>query len=370
LAGGSSPPVGTKLCYRSRPIVVWTRGIIVGVSGGPDSLGLAAVLARVIRVLPTPVTLVHVDHGLRPESSDDAERCLGLAQALELRCDVVRLPAALQLLHPGVGVEEAARRERYVALASAAERYGTALVAVAHHLDDQAESVLIHLLRGAGLAGAAAMAEVTPLPVPWWERAAVPTSIALWRPFLEEERAVVRAYARDRGLTPIEDASNADPAFRRNRIRNEVMPILESIAPGASGALARYARVARDEDGLVSELAAEAYYRVVQADGTIDAAGLRQEHLAIRRRVMRHWIRVRTGREEISLNRIEAVLAAVGRDGESRAIEVGEGWHVVVAGDCVDVQRGIDRRPVTAERSFHTGQSTVEATSAGKDACA
>src|SRR5262249_20892404 len=235
-------------------------GITVGFSGGADSLALAAVLARLAPVAAVRVWLVHVDHGLRPDSAGEAEACGRLARELGLPVVSVGLWSELLERHGGVGIEEAARRERYVALARAAEINRSAMIATAHHRDDQAETVLLHLLRGAGLHGASGMAELSRIAVPWWETRPrrEPPAIDLWRPFLDESRGVVRAYARETGLTPVEDPSNDEPRFRRNRIRHEVMPLLEHVSPGAEAALARYARIAREEDALLDALADQA----------------------------------------------------------------------------------------------------------------
>src|SRR5205823_6991315 len=139
------------------------------------------------------------------ESSADAAACRRLAVELGLPLIEVPLSPGLPERHPGVGVEEAARRERYVALAQAAQDVGSAVVAVAHHREDQAETVLLHLLRGAGLSGATGMAEMSRLTVPWWKPRADRESrtIDLWRPFLDEPRSTVRGYADATGLKPI-----------------------------------------------------------------------------------------------------------------------------------------------------------------------
>jgi tRNA(Ile)-lysidine synthetase-like protein len=315
-------------------------GVTVGFSGGADSLALAAVLARLAPVVAVRVSLVHVDHGLRLESAGDADACERLAEALRLPFVAVRLPVGLVERHAGVGVEEAARRERYVALAREAEVNGSAILAVAHHRDDQAETVLLHLLRGAGLSGASGMAELSRMTVPWWEapRDGESRTIQLWRPFLDEPRATVRDYAIGTGLAPSEDATNDEGRFRRNRLRHEVMPLLQSISPGADAALARYARIARAEDGVLEAMSDQALARAARVDSTLSMRALSEEHPAIRRRVVLAWLRGFGVPDEVALERIDGVLDAVERRRGGCRIEIGGGWSVLVGRGALSVR--------------------------------
>jgi tRNA(Ile)-lysidine synthase len=308
--------------------------VVVGFSGGSDSLALAAILARLQPVSGIHVSLVHVDHGLRPESADDATKGSRLADALCLPCVVVRLRDDLAGRHPGVGVEETARRERYIALAGEAAILGARVVAVGHHLEDQAETVLLHLLRGSGLSGATGMAESNPLTVPWWpqEPGTETRTLVLWRPLLDEPRDLVRAYANSTGLTPIHDSSNDDLHFRRNQLRHQVMPMLRAIDPGADAALARYARIAREEDALLSDLARRVLNDATRDDGALDIEPLLREHLAVQRRVVRAWLGRSGAPSGLGLERIDAVLDAASEKRGERLIEIGEGWSVSADG--------------------------------------
>jgi tRNA(Ile)-lysidine synthetase-like protein len=321
-------------------------GITVGFSGGADSLALAAVLARLAPVAAVEVSLVHVDHGLRPASAEDAEACARLARALGLPLLPVRLRSESLERHGGVGIEEAARRERYVALAGEARISGSPVVATAHHRDDQAETVLLHLLRGSGLHGASGMAELSRFTVPWWDTRPGDegTTIDLWRPFLDEPRETVRAYARATGLMAVEDPSNDEPRFRRNRIRHEVMPLLEDVSPGAAGALTRYARIAREEDDLLDAIAIETLARATPVDSSLNLDALSREHPAIRRRMVLRWLHRFGVPDEIALDRIDAVLDAVARRHGGSRVEIGGGWSVHVRLGALSV-RGPSVRP-------------------------
>ena len=301
--------------------------VVVGFSGGPDSLALLAVLRRVAPLGRFEPVAVHVDHRLRHGAAAEQRRAGDLACALGVRFLGVRPDSDPRETYPGVGMEEAARRARYLALAAAAGEEGAAMVALAHHAQDQAETVLLHLLRGSGLAGAAAMAERTAVAVPWWTRSGGPTMI-LWRPFLGEPRPVVRAYAATTGLAAIEDPSNDDLTLRRNQLRRTVMPALDAVTGGANGVLARFARLAADDDAALDAFAEDAEDRVLVPNGGLAADRLGREPVAIQRRIVRRWVQRRAGIVPTA-DRVEAVLALVRSRAGGRTLEIGDGFKVV-----------------------------------------
>ena len=260
--------------------------VVVGFSGGADSLALAAVLGRLAGQGGPRLLLAHVDHALRSSSAAEAANAADLAAALGLPFRAVRLSDDPQKLHPGVGLEEAARRERYLAFAEAVAASEAVGVTLAHHQDDQAETVLLHLLRGAGVAGAAGMAEWSSMVVPWWgDQAAPGRRLAVWRPFLDEPKTIVREYAGRLGLAPVEDPSNADRDLRRNALRHEALPILNRIVPSATAALARFARLAAADDAYLEEIVAVVYRRAVTETGDLS----RRRWRANRRRCGGGW---------------------------------------------------------------------------------
>jgi tRNA(Ile)-lysidine synthase len=380
LAGGSIPPVGTTLELASsepcsiRPetslpkstapdtanpktpdgfeqrLLARARAaglapgdrFVVGFSGGCDSLALAAALRRVEAVLGVSLQLLHVDHRLRPASADDAQRAADLATALGLDFGVIAIPAPPQTIHPGVGLEEAARRERYRVLFEEASRVGARAVVTAHHQDDQAETVLLHLLRGGGVHGAKGMDERALAPFPLrdadYDISQKSESPWLWRPLLRESRASIDAYVGLLGLTPIEDPSNADQSLRRNALRHQVLPLLEEQFPGAKAALARFAMLAAEDDRLLSDLADEAAAATVQSDGLLVASLLREQPLALQRRVVRQWLSRVTGSAAFSADRTDAVLD-LAREGAGGTVEIGEGWTVRRARGMLRVER-------------------------------
>lgn len=328
--------------------------VVVGFSGGADSLALAAALGRVAAKARLRPLLAHVDHALRDISQKEQETAREVAAALRLPFRALRVSDRVRQWHPGVGLEEAARRERYRLLAAtaneAATGSGRGVIALAHHASDQAETVLLHLLRGAGLTGAGGMAERVERVVPWWEvrngqedgaePAAPPASVVVWRPFVAETGATVRAYAAGLGVAPIEDPSNRDRRFRRNALRHEALPMLERIAPGATEALARFGRLAAEEDAALEALAETVVARGIRPDGSLRLAALAAKPVAIRRRAVRRWLRERTGYRGATADRTEALLRMIDAGDGGRQVEIGEGWTVRSGGGAIRVGRG------------------------------
>ena len=222
---------------RADPVLGAGGGIVVvGYSGGPDSTALLHGLSRVARRLRLELHAVHVDHGLRDASPADAEAARGF-------CAELQLPFHVERVRPRGRGESAARDARHLALESVAARLGAATVALGHTADDQVETVLLHLLRGSGLEGIAAMA---------------PREGLRFRPLLGAWRRQVEAYCARNHLTPRRDETNDDPAFTRNRVRNELIPLLEAgYNPRAREALLRLADAARQEHDVVVGLARE-----------------------------------------------------------------------------------------------------------------
>jgi tRNA(Ile)-lysidine synthase len=313
-----------------------SENLVVGFSGGRDSLALAAALRRVRAVLGVEPVLVHVDHQLRATSHEEAQRAAELAADLGLPFRAVPVSSALRQRAAGVGIEDAARQERYRLLFAVATDLGARAVATAHHEQDQAETVLLHLLRGGGVHGAAGMAERSSSPVSL-PPADSPNDISpevdpgvpwLWRPFLREPRSAIESYVARLGLTPVQDPSNEDPELRRNALRLEILPLLEERFPGAAAALARYAELAAADDALLDQLAANALETISVNETSLDSRALPRQPNAMQRRVVRQWLSSITGSESFSANRIDAVLDLV-RGGEGgRAIEMGDGWTV------------------------------------------
>lgn len=334
-------PIGIeqRLAVRLRASgLATTAPLVVGFSGGADSLALAAALARV-REPGRRVVLAHVDHGLRPDSADHAAGAERLAATLELPFHRVAMEKRPDEIHPGLGVEEAARRERYRLLAGVAgdERAGT--LVLAHHRDDQAETVLLHLLRGAGTTGIAGMAELSIRRIPWWDEPGQPSeSLTVWRPMLAEPRAELAAYVAARGLAPMHDPTNDDRAYRRNLVRHELLPVLERAWPGAAAALVRHGALAAEDDALLSRIAAAALAGARQGAG-LECGRVAAEELAIRRRLVRAWVASEAPGLEVSAERTEALLRLFEPGRGGRRIDIGQGWTATARSGIVRLER-------------------------------
>lgn len=329
--------------------------VLVGFSGGRDSLALLGVLGNLRNVSGIEPVAVHVDHRLRPESATEQAMAAAMAARLGVPFRGMRIDEQVLAAHAGVGVEEAARRERYRCFAQAARDEKTSVIALAHHQTDQAETVLLHLLRGAGVAGAGAMAEVTRVIVPWWEidTADGGYELIVWRPFLAEPRAIVADYATKLGLDPIEDPSNTDHRYRRNAIRHRALPLLEEIQPGATAALARYAALAAADDALLSDLAASRLKTEVGSneDDDLPRPTVLAEPVALQRRLIRAWLAVRAPGVEIGVERIDALRDLLVRGTGGKLIEIGGGVGI-------SLERGRLRlRPVSRVGSGEVSQT-------------
>lgn len=248
--------------YRGAPVAV-------ACSGGADSLALAAAASHVARHRGVAVHGLVVDHGLQAGSADVAARAADQLAALGC-AEVHVLPVAVE----GTGgIEAAARRARYAALARA--RPANGLVLLGHTLDDQAETVLLGLGRGSGARSIAGMRALDP---PWA------------RPFLGVTRAVTVQACDELGITPWEDPHNSDSRFTRVRLRSEVLPLLEEVLQdGVAEALTRTAGQLREDGEALDAIANDIFQRVVAGD-RLDVAQLAGNPPAVRRRVLRCWL--------------------------------------------------------------------------------
>lgn len=277
--------------------------VVVAVSGGPDSLALLHALHCAADSHSLSLHVAHVDHCLRPSSAWDAGFVREQAEALGLPCTVVA--AAVPRRRDGSFSEAAARDVRYRALVEVATREAAAAIATGHTMDDQAETVLLRAVRGAGLAGLRAMAALGDAPV---EGAAV----GVFRPLLGVRRGETLAYCGQLGLTPVQDETNADTRISRNLLRLEALPLLERLNPQAVAALARLAGTAGTAlDFLDAALAVEwpALASVAEGGVSLDRARLGTLHPALQGlAVRRAWLQTGVGDGAPDAVHVEAAL--------------------------------------------------------------
>ncbi|MCX6872078.1 MAG: tRNA lysidine(34) synthetase TilS [Verrucomicrobia bacterium] len=225
------------------------RHLVVAVSGGLDSMVLLHSLARLRRKFPWQLTVAHCHHGLRGAQADgDADWVRAQSAALGLPCVVEEVAVRTAAAASRESLEMAARRLRHAFLARSALSVGSMEVVLAHHAQDQAELVLLRLLRGSGSDGLAGMKERSPSPAD--------RRVSLLRPFLGFDRGTLEAFARNHGIGHREDASNQDLSIPRNRIRHQLIPDwMAHYSPALPRVLARIADIAAHESDYLREQA-------------------------------------------------------------------------------------------------------------------
>ena len=315
LAGGSNPPSATSLSSLDDLAAAVDRGaralaipddasLVLAVSGGPDSTALLRGAARLVETGSRrwSLTVAHLDHGLRPESADDADFVGLVAAALGLPFESRRTDVAALARAEGRSLEDAGREARYRFLASVAPE--GALIATGHTADDAAETVMMNLLRGSGLAGT---------------RGIPARRGRIVRPLIGERRATLRALLEAAGVGFRLDPSNVDPAHLRNRVRAELLPLLEALRPGAVDRIGHFARLASEDETLLDVLAYAELERRRTADGEIDW------HTPPVPALGRRVLRLAIGDPAPSAERVEALLEAAGGGRGGVTIELGGG---------------------------------------------
>ena len=247
--------------------------VVLAVSGGADSLALAAAASSIQAEASLSFVAVVVDHGLQPESAaiaqEAADRCVALGLT-HVRVVAVDVDTA-----QGDGIEAAARTARYAALRVVAQEVSAAGIVVAHTREDQAETVLLRLARGSGTRAIAGMQEVVG---------------DIWRPFLQLSRQTLRDSLSFYGVTPHDDVHNRDPRFLRSRIRHEVMPMLRAVlGADIDSALAQTAALAGEDANALDQAAAALYDTCMMASELV-CSGFGSHPAAVTKRVIRLWL--------------------------------------------------------------------------------
>ena len=277
--------------------------LVIGCSGGPDSLALLDILAALQEPYALQLIAVYVHHGLRAEA--DGEAAFVRQAAASRHCqfeavyvDVKALGAARQ-----ESVETVGRTERYRIFKRLAKTYGATAIAVAHHQNDQAETVLLHLLRGSGLQGLGAMHAKNGIVI---------------RPLLCLTRPDIEEYITAQGLTPCHDLSNDEPVFTRNRIRLEIIPFLQRYNPAIIADLNRLSLVAQGDEAVLQDLTDETYRRHAQpipGGVALPLDLLQHQRTGLVRRLIRQAVETVTGNtQNVSFHHIETVRALLGKE--------------------------------------------------------
>jgi tRNA(Ile)-lysidine synthase len=290
--------------------------VAVAYSGGRDSTALLHATLAAAREHGLWVAALHVHHGLSPHADEWLRHCESTCRRAAQRGARLRFAAIRLQGHaaPGESVEAWARRERYRALRMMALEQGASIVLLAHHRRDQAETFLLQALRGAGVAGQAAM-----------PREAVREGIRWVRPWLDLSSEAVQAYVKRYRLKHIEDESNADKRFARSRLRTEVWPVLSRTFPGAERSLAIAANWAQQARLAMAELARIDLPAVAGPQG-LNIAAWRELSVPRRSVVLREWLLMHTG-SAAPASLVERLMHEADRPGAARWPLADDGEH-------------------------------------------
>ena len=268
-----------------------TSRFLVAVSGGVDSVVLLHLLQSLAKTLKISIHVAHLDHQIRPESTSDADFVRDLCHEWGITChfDICDVPALAE--QDKISLEMAGRNTRREFLQRIAEQVNAQQIVFAHHRDDQVETFMLRLLRGSGQSGLTAMRVLQG----FW-----------WRPLLNCSREQILAYARQHQLNWVEDKSNSDPAFLRNRLRTQIIPQLLDINPQFTARIVVLTQQFQLEENYWQEQVEQQFEDLVVSrnDGLrLDRAALLKIHPALRIRILREALRQIRG----DLQRIEAV---------------------------------------------------------------
>lgn len=306
--------------------------VVVAISGGADSTALLDLLGRLpgynLRLIAA-----HLNHGLRGEESDaDQEFCRCLAARYAIPYESGRMDVRSLADTCGLNLEDAGRRARISFLDELREKYRSQAVALAHHADDQAETFLMRLLRGAGTAGLSGMAYRN-------ERGYV-------RPLLDATRAEIEQYLRRRGIGWREDTSNGDTTYLRNRIRHDLLPLLETYNPAIRASLVATASVLGGDEALLTEFTEQACALscgMVQGELVSSIGQLRTFNPALRKRVLRLAFKQLTGTlTEVGQRHIEALCDMIDADRPNARLSLPHGVTAVREYDRLIWRQGND----------------------------
>ncbi|HIW33330.1 MAG TPA: tRNA lysidine(34) synthetase TilS [Candidatus Paenibacillus intestinavium] len=294
--------------------------IVVAVSGGPDSMALLHILHSIALRDSLQLVVAHVNHGFRPgESAAEYELVRQAAKQLALICEYTELDMPLYLQENRGNSQAASRQRRYAFLYEVCERHNANYIALAHHGDDQAETVLMHILRGTGISGLSGMA---------MKRSE--KNVELIRPLLRMRKDDLIVYCQEQQIRYVNDSSNEHRDYFRNKIRLDVIPYLETFNPKLTQSLARLADVAGVEDDWMQQQVNQMFVEDVKHQDQsiiINCKVLLDAHVALQRRLIKLILSYLSQEvTSISFEGIERIRWAAGNTATSTyRIDVGEG---------------------------------------------
>jgi tRNA(Ile)-lysidine synthase len=302
--------------------------VVVGVSGGADSVCLLHVLAKWQKGLGIKLHVAHLNHQLRGvESEADAEYVSNLAGSLGIPITIGRQDVAAYRIERNCSIEEAARELRYAFLARVAREVGANRIAIGHTRDDQVETILMHILRGTGITGLCGLAPCSPMAydsqgMSWpasplslraealSEAKGQRSNLLVIRPLLDITREETTSYCQEHQLDPRIDSSNLSLSFFRNRLRLQLLPLLRQYNPGVDQALLRLADIAKEDNAVIEQQASELWEEVARQENNaiyLDRKQIASLPIALQRQLLRAAVTKLAGdTRDIEASHIEA----------------------------------------------------------------
>lgn len=311
------------------------EGVLVALSGGADSTALLRVLLELAPTLDIRVEAAHVNHGIRGEEAErDEAFCRVLCEHLGVPFYVHHCDVPAYAKKQGISVELAARQMRYEALEDIRARQGLQHIATAHHQEDNAETLLFRMARGTGLAGLGGIP---------------PVRGNIIRPLLDVSRQDIEACLHQLGQDFVTDSTNGDMRYSRNRIRSRVLPELEQVSHGAAAALCRLAEDARQDEQLLSTLAAQLWRPVAKCTPgriTLPVSVLAGAHPALAGRALRQMFLQLSG-QELERDHTRALLQLAGQPHSGSGVDLPGRWRAKI-----DVDRLVFAMPQASVEAY------------------
>lgn len=304
--------------------------VIVGYSGGADSTALLHILTRLQDELMIRVHAAHLHHGMRPEADEDVAVCRGVCESLGVPIHWERAEVPALAKAEGITIEEAGRKARYAFLERLADSLGAVAIATAHTRTDQIETILINLLRGTGPRGLRG--------IPYQRGRII-------RPLLDVSRAETHAYCEAHGLPTVFDRTNVDPRQLRYRVRSQLVPLLQQLAPAFERHLLRLADIVENEEGWWDYYLREHFGNYLQRGACLPAEMFQRQHPAVQRRLLRAWIEAHT--DALAMPPYD-ILESIRRalvNGKSSSWEISHAWRLLTT------PHGATMRSITPEET-------------------
>lgn len=322
--------------------------VLVALSGGADSVALLALLRRYAQKTGAPLSVAHVNHSLRGAESDrDAEFCRALAKEYGLPFHLLEVDVAARAKVSHRGIEEEAREARYEFFATLMKEHGIPLLATAHHADDNAETVLLHLTRGCGLRGLRGISPARPF-----------ADGTLIRPLLTATKEELISFCEENRLSYVTDSTNDDVTFARNRIRRNVLTELRRVNPELTDSVTRLCRAATRDDDYLTQSTRQFLADHQRDDGSLPLDALNGAHPAIGARAVALML---SSVREPSSKHVEAVLALARNAVPHSQLHPGDGVCVRIEDDALTVTALPDdeTEPPSYERFLQMGENPI-----------